>query len=182
MKRRALGIGLLALLAGLGAAGVAGARKPLAVVVDIDSTITDPRFQRKIHQKVPLPRAAEVLSRAEASGISVIYLSKRRVRHRSTTIWWLGKYGFPPGREVIHRENPAEPGLDFKIREINRLKKEFEIVCAIGNGDEDRSVYSQTGLFAVIREVWNDEEWVKAGEVLERIIRSRSSASDRKEE
>jgi predicted secreted acid phosphatase len=177
MKIRVFGLAALALIDVCGCAD-----KPLALVVDIDSTITDSHYRRRIARKVPLAGAAEVISREEKEGLAVIYLSKRQARYRSTTVWWLEQNGFPRGAKVIHRTDPSEPGLDFKSREIAGLKKDFDIVCAIGNEDDDRLAYDRAGLFAITHSHWSDEEWAAAEKVLDGIVRSRKGTEETEKE
>ncbi len=175
MRSALLALGLLSL-------SVAAAPRPWAVVVDIDSTITNSAFRRRIHQKVPLARAAAVLSGLEKKGVAVVYLSKRNVCQLADTVHWLARHGFPPGAELILRSDPAEPGLDFKARELARLKERFEILCAFGNDDDDRLIYAQGGLHFLTRSSWRDADWAEAEKVLDGLLRSpRGALSPKKE-
>lgn len=166
---------------GLLSLAVAAGPRPRAVVVDIDSTITNAAFKRRVHQKVPLARAAAVLSRLEKQGVAVVYLSKRHVRQLAYTVNWLARHGFPKGAELILRSDPAETGLDFKVRELARLKGKFEVLCAFGN-DDDHLIYAQAGLNSLTRPSWRDADWAEAEKALDRLLLSpRGALSPRKE-
>lgn len=176
MKIRLLGLAVLILLAACGKE-----RKPLAVIVDIDSTITDNRFNRRLSHKAALGSAVAALNRLDAQGVAVIYLTKRMMERQTITALWLEMRRFPSGAESIFRTNSDENGRDFKLREIESLKKRYDIVCAMGNKD-DRKVYASAGLLAIIHAAWRDEDWVAAEKVADEIIRSRRGTKEPEKE
>lgn len=176
MKILLLGLAVVFLLAACGKE-----RQPLAVVVDIDSTITDNRFNRPLRLKAALGSAVGALNRLDAQGVAVIYLTKRMVERRTITALWLEMRRFPSGAELILRADSAERGSDFKLRELDSLKKRYDIVCAMGDQD-DRKVYASAGLFAIIHTAWRDEDWLAAEKVVDEIIRSRRGTKEPEKE
>ncbi len=168
--REALPVLLLTLLL-LPARCASESRKelPPCVVVDIDSTITDGRFQKRVSKKVPLSTAQDALRSIEEDGVRIIYLSKRFEWMRDNTVQWLATCGFPGGEEVILRENPKEKGYNFKLRELEKIQKKFRVLCGFGNPDDDK-IYRRAGIKAIIRGVWQDKDWVEVQDNLNQIL------------
>ena len=171
--------GALLLAAGLRGCGVfsrlAGSGKPPACVVDIDQTITDGRRPARTLNNTPLLRAREVLTRIGERGIAIFYLSKRPSYKLEKTGRWLKDHGFPPGEMVILNADPKEDGYYYKLREIRKIQERYTVLCGFGN-ENDRPVYRDAGIKPVWRRRWRDEDWLRVGQDLGKILAGKEEA------
>ena len=149
-----------------------------AVIVDLDGTIFDSRVRWKkasekatppspafweyfmsddfIKYDTPIKNSAKVLNYIKECGFKIIYLSGRRDEVKLDTEIAIEKYGFPEG-EIILRKKGLKTE-DFKIRELRRLKSEYNVAMMIGDSDSDKYVamQTQTHFVRVLQnDVWN---------------------------
>jgi len=149
-----------------------------AVVADIDGTLVDnskrlayvlskapmgsPDFWRMFlsgrlfHMDEPLPKARECLNEMAKSS-KIIYLSGRRAGTEEDTRKQLELGGLPAG-EIFHRRSGKT--LDFKRDKLLELRKRYDIVCAIGDSDEDMEAYREAGVRRVVKTETN-KDWTE---------------------
>jgi phosphoglycolate phosphatase-like HAD superfamily hydrolase len=132
---------------------VADARKPKAVVWDLDGTLSDDRARAHfveveagrardwesyfdaIDQDAPIAASMEVLRAMHAAGNRVIFLTGRPQWTRPKTVRWLEANGLTDYDLLVMRpEGDGRPAGYFKVEAVARLRREYEIVCAF----EDR--------------------------------------------
>jgi len=127
--------------------------KPKAVIWDLDGTLSDDRARAHyvevehgrdrdwesyfdaIDKDAPIAASIEVLHALRAAGIRIIYLTGRPEYTRPKTERWLKANGLDEYDRLLMRP-PGERRVagDFKVDEIRRLQRQYEIVCAF----EDR--------------------------------------------
>jgi beta-phosphoglucomutase-like phosphatase (HAD superfamily) len=127
--------------------------KPKAVIWDLDGTLSDDRARahfveveqgRKrdwrsyfdaIDEDPPIAASMEILRAMHAQGTRVIFLTGRPEYTRPKTESWLRANGLTEYDQLLMRpEGEFRPAGEFKVDEIQRLREEYEIVCAF----EDR--------------------------------------------
>jgi len=128
-------------------------RLPRAVIWDLDGTLSDDRARahfvevekgRKrdwksyfdaIGEDPPIAASMEVLRALHAAGNRVVFLTGRPEHTRRTTERWLKANGLTEyDRLVMRPVGDLRRSGDFKVSEVARLRREYEIVCAF----EDR--------------------------------------------
>lgn len=127
--------------------------KPKAVVWDLDGTLADDRARahhveveagRKrdwksyfdaIDEDPPIAASMEVLHALRSSGNRVIFLTGRPEYTRPKTESWLQANGLTDYDRLLMRpEGEFRPAGEVKVEIIERLREEYELVCAF----EDR--------------------------------------------
>lgn len=146
--------------------------KPPACVIDIDKTITDPAFRRKMAKKVPMANAPAVLSRVASRGIAVFYLSRRPVGRLEATKWWLAQHGFPPGAGLYLCDR-NEDRVPFKIRIIQELQENYTFLFGVGDQPTDAESYGICGIPYLHIETAAD--WLDAERRIEEIVAAASA-------
>ena len=111
---------------------------------------------RLFHMDEPLPRARECLKEM-AKDAKIIYLSGRRTGTEGDTRKQLEGGGFPTG-EIFHRKSGKT--LDFKRDKVSELRRRYDIVCAIGDTDEDMEAYRAAGVARVVKTETN-KDWTE---------------------
>ena len=126
---------------------------PRAVIWDLDGTLSDDRARahfvevekgRKrdwksyfdaIGEDPPIAASMEVLRAMHAAGCRIVFLTGRPDHTRRTTERWLKANGLTEyDRLVMRPPRDFRTSGAFKVDEIARLRREFELVCAF----EDR--------------------------------------------
>jgi beta-phosphoglucomutase-like phosphatase (HAD superfamily) len=129
------------------------ARKPKAVVWDLDGTLADDRARAHfveveagrardwesyfdaIDQDPPIAASMEVLRAMHAAGNRIIFLTGRPQYTRPKTERWLEANGLTGYDMLLMRpDGERRPAGYFKVEAVARLQREYEIVCAF----EDR--------------------------------------------
>lgn len=127
--------------------------KPKAVIWDLDGTLSDDRARahfveveqgRKrdwrsyfdaIDEDPPIAASMEILRAMHAQGSRIIFLTGRPEYTRPKTERWLRANGLTEYDQLLMRpDGEFRPAGEFKVDEIQRLRDEYEIVCAF----EDR--------------------------------------------
>ena len=126
---------------------------PKAVIWDLDGTLSDDRARahfveveqgRKrdwksyfdaIGEDPPIAASMEVLRALHAAGNRIVFLTGRPEHTRRTTERWLRANGLTEyDRLVMRPAGDYRPSSTFKVSEIAKLRREYELVCAF----EDR--------------------------------------------
>ena len=128
-------------------------RKPKAVVWDLDGTLADDRARAHfvevergrqrdwnsyfdaIDTDPPIAASMEVLRAMHAAGIRILFLTGRPEYTRAKTVRWLEANGLTEYDALIMRpDDERRPAGFFKAEVVERLRREYELVCAF----EDR--------------------------------------------
>lgn len=128
-------------------------QRPKAVIWDLDGTLSDDRARahfveveqgRKrdwksyfdaIGDDPPIAASMEVLRAMHAAGNRVVFLTGRPDHTRRTTVRWLKANGLHDyDRLVMRPPRDFRPSGAFKVDEVAKLRREYELVCAF----EDR--------------------------------------------
>ncbi|HEX9935989.1 MAG TPA: HAD family acid phosphatase [Longimicrobium sp.] len=126
---------------------------PKAVIWDLDGTLSDDRARAHfvevekgkkrdwksyfdaIGEDPPIAASMEVLRAMHAAGNRVVFLTGRPDHTRRTTERWLKANGLTEyDRLVMRPPRDFRPSGAFKVDEVAKLRREFELVCAF----EDR--------------------------------------------
>lgn len=127
--------------------------KPRAVIWDLDGTLSDDRARAHfveveqgrtrdwksyfdaIDEDPPIAASMEVLRAMHAAGIRIVFLTGRPEHTRRKTLRWLKANGLTEyDRLVMRPAGEFRPAGLFKVDEVERLRREYELVCAF----EDR--------------------------------------------
>ena len=127
--------------------------KPRAVVWDLDGTLADDRARAHfveveqgrerdwhsyfdaIDTDPPIAASMEVLRAMHAAGIRILFLTGRPEYTRPKTLRWLQANGLTGYDALIMRpEGEFRPAGYFKAETVERLRRDYELVCAF----EDR--------------------------------------------
>src|SRR5687768_14445466 len=127
--------------------------KPKAVIWDLDGTLSDDgarahfvEVQRgrkrdwrsyfdAIDEDPPIAASMELLHALRAYGIRIIYLTGRPAYTRPKTEKWLKANGLADYDLLVMRpEGERGHAGEFKVKEVRRLGKQYELICAF----EDR--------------------------------------------
>ncbi len=127
--------------------------KPRAVIWDLDGTLSDDRARAHfvevergkqrdwksyfdaIGDDPPIAASMEVLRAMHAAGIRIVFLTGRPDNTRRTTQLWLKANGLTEyDRLVMRPAGEFRPAGRFKVDEVEKLRREYELVCAF----EDR--------------------------------------------
>lgn len=136
-----------------GAAAARGGRKPKAVIWDLDGTLSDDTARAHfveveqgrardwhsyfdaIDTDPPIAASMEVLRAMHAAGIRILFLTGRPDYTRPKTERWLEANGLTEYDALIMRpDGERRPAGWFKAEAVDRLRLEYELVCAF----EDR--------------------------------------------
>jgi phosphoglycolate phosphatase-like HAD superfamily hydrolase len=128
-------------------------RLPRAVIWDLDGTLSDDRARAHfveveqgkkrdwksyfdaIGSDPPIAASMEVLRALHAAGNRVIFLTGRPEHTRRTTERWLKANGLTGYDRLLMRPpGDLRRSGDFKVEEVAKLRREYELVCAF----EDR--------------------------------------------
>ena len=128
-------------------------KKPKAVVWDLDGTLSDDRARAHfveveagrsrdwksyfdaIDQDPPIAASMEVLRALHSAGIRIVFLTGRPEYTREKTERWLTANGLTEyDRLVMRPRGDFRPSGPMKVDEIEKLRREYELVCAF----EDR--------------------------------------------
>jgi beta-phosphoglucomutase-like phosphatase (HAD superfamily) len=137
--------------AGAGAEGAA--RRPRAMIWDLDGTLSDDQARAHfvevergrardwksyfdaIDTDPPIAASMEVLRAMHAAGIRILFLTGRPEYTRPKTVRWLEANGLTEYDALIMRpDGERRPAGFFKAEVVQRLRREYELVCAF----EDR--------------------------------------------
>jgi phosphoglycolate phosphatase-like HAD superfamily hydrolase len=127
--------------------------KPKAVVWDLDGTLSDDRARahyvdvergRKrdwhsyfdaIDEDPPIAASIELLHALRMAGVRIVFLTGRPEYTRPKTERWLKANGLDEFDRLLMRPNGERRHAgEFKVEEIQKLREEYELVCAF----EDR--------------------------------------------
>lgn len=127
--------------------------KPKAVVWDLDGTLSDDRARahyvdvergRKrdwhsyfdaIDEDPPIAASIELLHALRIAGVRIVFLTGRPEYTRPKTERWLKANGLDDFDRLLMRPNGERRHAgEFKVDEIQKLRQEYELVCAF----EDR--------------------------------------------
>ncbi len=127
--------------------------KPRAVIWDLDGTLSDDRARAHfvevergkqrdwksyfdaIGEDPPIAASMEVLRAMHAAGLRILFLTGRPDYTRPKTERWLEANGLTEYDALIMRpEGERRPAGYFKAEVVDRLRDEYELVCAF----EDR--------------------------------------------
>ncbi len=128
-------------------------RLPRAAIWDLDGTLSDDRARAHfveveagrardwhsyfdaIDKDPPIAASMELLQALRAHGTRIIYLTGRPERTRPKTERWLKANGLDDYDRLLMRpEGETRPAGFFKVEAVERLRREYELVCAF----EDR--------------------------------------------
>ena len=126
---------------------------PKAVIWDLDGTLSDDRARAHfvevekgrerdwksyfdaIGSDPPIAASLEVLRALHVAGNRVVFLTGRPEHTRRTTVRWLKANGLTNyDRLVMRPPGDDRPSGSFKVDEVAKLRREYELVCAF----EDR--------------------------------------------
>ena len=126
---------------------------PKAVIWDLDGTLSDDRARAHfvevdegrardwksyfdaIDTDPPIAASMEVFRAMHAAGIRVVFLTGRPEYTRASTERWLQANGLTEYDALIMRpDGERRPAGTFKAEVVERLRREYELVCAF----EDR--------------------------------------------
>mgnify|MGYP001496192693 CR=1 FL=1 len=149
-----------------GAADTVRDERPYAVL-DIDATLSDVRHRLHHIRRRPKdwdaffaaagddPPLAEGVSVAAtlAQDHEIVYLTGRPERIRAVTEAWLRRYGLPPGRLLMRRDNDRRPSAVMKLSRLRRLAAERRVAVLV---DDDVAVCAAAEAegFPVMRADW----------------------------
>ena len=139
--------------------------KPKAMVWDLDGTLSDDRARAHfvqvekgrardwksyfdaIDQDPPIAASMEVLRSMHAAGIRILFLTGRPEHTRPKTERWLKANGLTEYDRLLMRP-PGEfrPAGRFKVEVIERLRGEYELVCAFEDRRDVAEALRQAGL------------------------------------
>jgi beta-phosphoglucomutase-like phosphatase (HAD superfamily) len=129
------------------------AKKPKAVIWDLDGTLADDRARAHyvevakgrardwksyfdaIDTDPPIAASMEVLRAMHAAGLRILFLTGRPEYTRAKTVRWLEANGLTEYDALLMRpDGEQRPAGFFKADVVARLRREYELVCAF----EDR--------------------------------------------
>ena len=127
--------------------------RPRAVIWDLDGTLSDDRARAHfveveagrardwqsyfdaIDQDAPIAASMEVLRAMHLAGNRILFLTGRPEYTRRKTVRWLAANGLTEYDALIMRpDGETRPAGFFKADVVERLRREYELVCAF----EDR--------------------------------------------
>ena len=127
--------------------------KPRAMIWDLDGTLSDDKARAHfvevergrardwrsyfdaIDADPPIAASMEVLRAMHAAGIRILFLTGRPEYTRPKTVRWLEANGLTEYDALIMRpDGERRPAGFFKAEVVERLRREYELVCAF----EDR--------------------------------------------
>jgi beta-phosphoglucomutase-like phosphatase (HAD superfamily) len=127
--------------------------KPRAVIWDLDGTLSDDRARAHfveveagrgrdwrsyfdaIDEDPPIAASMEVLRALSAAGLRLLFLTGRPEYTRPKTERWLQANGLAEYDTLLMRpDGERRPAGTFKAEVVERLREEYELVCAF----EDR--------------------------------------------
>ncbi|HWK90355.1 MAG TPA: HAD family acid phosphatase, partial [Longimicrobium sp.] len=130
-----------------------GGSRPRAVIWDLDGTLADDRARAHfveveqgrardwesyfdaIDQDPPIAASMEVLRAMHRAGLRVLFLTGRPEYTRPKTERWLKANGLTEYDDLVMRPHDEfRSSGAFKVDEIHRLRRRYELVCAF----EDR--------------------------------------------
>jgi phosphoglycolate phosphatase-like HAD superfamily hydrolase len=136
-----------------GAAPDASRGRPRAMIWDLDGTLSDDAARAHfvevergrardwhsyfdaIDTDPPIAASMEVLRAMHAAGIRILFLTGRPEYTRPKTVRWLEANGLTEYDALLMRpEGERRPAGFFKAEVVQRLRREYELVCAF----EDR--------------------------------------------
>ncbi len=142
-----------------------GKRKPRAVVWDLDGTLADDRARAHfveveqgrardwrsyfdaIDQDPPIAASMEVLRALHAAGLRIVFLTGRPEYTRPKTERWLEANGLTEYDELLMRPpHDLRPSGFFKVDEIERLRRRYELVCAFEDRIDVAEALREAGL------------------------------------
>lgn len=128
-------------------------RRPRAMIWDLDGTLSDDKARAHfvevergrardwhsyfdaIDTDPPIAASMEVLRAMNAAGIRILFLTGRPEYTRPKTVRWLEANGLAEYDALIMRpDGERRPAGFFKAEVVDRLRREYELVCAF----EDR--------------------------------------------
>lgn len=128
-------------------------RRPRAMIWDLDGTLSDDKARAHfvevqrgrardwksyfdaIDTDPPIAASMEVLRAMHAAGIRILFLTGRPEYTRPKTVRWLEANGLTEYDALIMRpDGERRPAGFFKAEVVNRLRRDYELVCAF----EDR--------------------------------------------
>jgi len=136
-----------------GDGGAAAHGRPRAVIWDLDGTLSNDRARAHfvevergrardwrsyfdaIDTDPPIAASMEVLRAMHAAGLRILFLTGRPEYTRRKTVRWLEANGLTEYDALIMRpDGEYRPAGFFKAEVVDRLRREYELVCAF----EDR--------------------------------------------
>jgi beta-phosphoglucomutase-like phosphatase (HAD superfamily) len=127
--------------------------RPKAVIWDLDGTLSDDKARAHfvevergrardwksyfdaIDTDPPIAASMEVLRALHAAGLRILFLTGRPDYTRAKTVRWLEANGLTEYDALIMRpDGEQRPAGYFKAEAVERLRREYELVCAF----EDR--------------------------------------------
>src|SRR5215218_2195005 len=170
---------------------------PKAVIWDLDGTLADDRARAHfvevekgktrdwksyfdaIEADPPIAASMEVLRAMHAAGNRIVFLTGRPDHTRGMTERWLKANGLAGyDRLVMRPPRDFRPSGAFKVDEIARLRREYELVCAF----EDRIDVADALRLAGVPVFLYGAGAVAAAEALEVLDASQGELVDRKKE
>ena len=168
--------------------------KPLACVIDLDGTVADESARReaaagedgklqgkewdayfdtsKVPGDKPLPTGRETLHWLDGQGVTIFYVSSRPATMLEASKAWLKENGFPPGKDVLHKENKYEKSLKYKTRVIEDIKAQgYNIIFGVGDRDKDIQSYEAAAIIGIKVEPNKDEEWKRVRREIEELLK-----------
>ncbi|HEU4881677.1 MAG TPA: HAD family acid phosphatase [Longimicrobium sp.] len=148
-----------------GAAADASRGRPRAMIWDLDGTLSDDKARAHfvevqrgrardwhsyfdaIDSDPPIAASMEVLRAMHAAGIRILFLTGRPEYTRPKTVRWLEANGLTEYDALLMRpEGERRPAGFFKAEVVNRLRRDYELVCAFEDRIDVAEMLRQAGV------------------------------------
>jgi phosphoglycolate phosphatase-like HAD superfamily hydrolase len=137
------------------------ARRPKAVIFDMDGTLADvsglrhlvqrpkPDFRAFHERSVDAPPHDYVVAMAREArdaGLAVVIVTARSVKYRNHTAFWLAMHGVPSDALYMRAETDYRPDFEVKRDILVRLSARFSPIRAVDDNPNVLHLWEQAGL------------------------------------
>lgn len=136
-----------------------------AIVVDMDSTLSDPRarlhyvqvtprnfeaFEAECHLDPVIEPVARVVKWAYAHGTEVLIVSARMDNRRHLTEGWLEKHGIPYHKLYMRKHKDSRKDDTVKEEILDEIKKAgYHVLFAIDDRKRVKRMWVENGIFVL---------------------------------
>lgn len=139
--------------------------RPRAMIWDLDGTLSDDKARAHfvevergrardwhsyfdaIDTDPPIAASMEVLRAMHAAGIRILFLTGRPEYTRPKTVRWLEANGLTEYDALLMRpEGERRPAGHFKAEVVDRLRRDYELVCAFEDRIDVAEMLRQAGI------------------------------------
>jgi beta-phosphoglucomutase-like phosphatase (HAD superfamily) len=139
--------------------------RPRAMIWDLDGTLSDDKARAHyvevergrardwhsyfdaIDTDPPIAASMEVLRAMHAAGIRILFLTGRPEYTRPKTVRWLEANGLTEYDALLMRpEDERRPAGHFKAEVVDRLRRDYELVCAFEDRIDVAEMLRQAGV------------------------------------